>query len=85
MSTPAPAWKDSAYGGMVWVNARGAWPELPRDAFAFRGAGLQDTYVIPSRKLVIVRMGHFVGARAGTADLRRANALLMEAVPESRR
>ena len=85
VSTPAPAWKDSAYGGMVWVNARGAWPELPRDAFAFRGAGLQDTYVIPSRKLVIVRMGHFVGARAGTADLRRANALLMEAVPESRR
>src|SRR5688500_4333407 len=81
VSTPAPAWKDSAYGAMVWVNARGAWPELPRDAFAFRGAGLQDTYVIPSRKLVIVRMGHYIGARAGTADLRRAQALLMEAIP----
>jgi CubicO group peptidase (beta-lactamase class C family) len=80
VSTPAPAWKDSSYGAMVWVNAGGAWPELPRDAFAFRGAGLQDTYVIPSRKLVIVRMGHFVGMRAGTADLRRANALLMEAI-----
>ena len=82
VSTPAPAWKDSSYGAMVWVNARGAWPELPRDAFAFRGAGLQDVYVIPSRDLVIVRMGHYVGMQAGTADLRRAEALLMEAVPE---
>jgi CubicO group peptidase (beta-lactamase class C family) len=84
VSTPAPAWKDSTYGAMVWVNARGVWPELPRDAFAFRGAGLQDTYVIPSRNLVIVRMGHFIGSRAGTADLRRAQALLMEAIPERR-
>jgi CubicO group peptidase (beta-lactamase class C family) len=81
VSTPAPAWKDSTYGAMVWVNARGVWPELPRDAFAFRGAGLQDVYVIPSRDLVIVRMGHFIGLQPGTADLRRAQALLMEAIP----
>jgi len=80
-STPAPAWKDSTYGGMVWVNASGAWRNLPRDAYAFRGAGLQDTYIIPSRDLVIVRMGHYPGSRAGTADLQRAQALLMEAVP----
>ena len=84
VSTPAPAWKDSAYGAMVWVNARGAWPELPRDAFAFRGAGLQDVYVIPSREMVIVRMGHYIGMQPGTADLRRAQALLMEAIPERR-
>ena len=82
VSTPAPAWKDSTYGAMVWVNARGVWPELPRDAFAFRGAGLQDVYVIPSRDLVIVRMGHFIGMQPGNVDLRRAQALLMEAIPE---
>lgn len=81
VSTPAPAWKDSTYGAMVWVNARGTWPELPRDAFAFRGAGLQDVYVIPSRNVVIVRMGHYIGMGPGTTDLRRANALLMEAIP----
>ena len=80
VSTPAPAWRDSTYGGMVWVNARGGW-NLPRDAFAFRGAGGQDTYVVPSRDLVIVRMGHFPGARAGGADLERAHVLLMEAIP----
>ena len=80
VSTPAPAWRDSSYGGMVWVNGRGTWP-VPRDAFAFRGAGGQETYVIPSRRVVVVRMGHFPGARAGAADLQRALALLMEAIP----
>jgi CubicO group peptidase (beta-lactamase class C family) len=82
ISTPAPAWRDSTYGGMVWVNARGVW-NLPRDAFAFRGAGGQDTYVVPSRDLVVVRMGHFPGSRVGGEDLGRALALLMEAIPES--
>jgi CubicO group peptidase (beta-lactamase class C family) len=80
VSTPAPAWKDSTYGAMVWVNARGVW-NLPKDAFAFRGAGGQDTYVVPSRELVVVRMGHFPGARIGGQDLARALALLTEAIP----
>jgi CubicO group peptidase (beta-lactamase class C family) len=83
VSTPAPAWRDSTYGAMVWVNARGVWP-MPRDAFAFRGAGLQDVYVIPSRDLVIVRMGHYAGARAGGADLERALILLMHTISERR-
>lgn len=82
ISTPAPAWRDSSYGGMVWVNGRGTWP-VPRDAFAFRGAGGQETYVIPSRQLVVVRMGHFPGARVGGQDLQRALALLMEAIPNN--
>jgi CubicO group peptidase (beta-lactamase class C family) len=80
ISAPAPAWADSAYGGMVWVNARGGWP-LSRTAYAFRGAGEQNVFIDPTRSLVIVRMGHFPGARAGAADLRRAQALLMEAIP----
>jgi CubicO group peptidase (beta-lactamase class C family) len=80
VSTPAPAWRDSSYGGMVWVNARGVW-NLARDAFAFRGAGGQDTYVVPSRDLVVVRMGHFPGSRIGSQDLARALALLMQAIP----
>jgi CubicO group peptidase (beta-lactamase class C family) len=80
VSTPAPAWADSSYGGMVWVNGRGQ-PPLPRDAFAFRGAGGQETHVIPSRELVVVRMGHFPGSGPGTRDLQRALRVLMEAVP----
>ena len=85
VATPAPAWADSAYGGMVWVNARGAWPNLPRDAFAFRGAGGQETVVIPSRQMVIVRMGHFPGARIGGQNFQQAQKLLMAAVGASSR
>jgi CubicO group peptidase (beta-lactamase class C family) len=81
VSTPAPAWADSAYGGMVWVNARGGWP-LPRDAFAFRGAGGQDTYIVPSLDLVVVRMGHFPGSRIGTQDIQRALPLIVAALPK---
>ena len=80
VGSAAPAWADSAYGGMVWVNAAGAWPALPRDAFAFRGAGGQETIVIPSKQMVIVRLGHYPGAAIGGRDLRRAQQLLMEAV-----
>jgi CubicO group peptidase (beta-lactamase class C family) len=80
VGSPAPAWADSAYGGMAWVNAAGAWPALPRDAFAFRGAGGQETFVIPSKQMVIVRMGHYPGSAIGGRDLRRAQQLLMEAV-----
>ena len=82
ISTPAPAWRDSTYGGMVWVNARGT-ANVPKDAFVFRGAGGQETYVVPSRQLVVVRMGHFPGARVGGQDLQRALALLMEAIPNN--
>ncbi len=83
VSTPAPAWKQPVYGGMVWVNADSSWT-LPRSAFAFRGAGEQDVFVVPSHDLVIVRMGHFPGARWGSQDVQRANALLMQAVPARR-
>jgi CubicO group peptidase (beta-lactamase class C family) len=82
VSTPAPAWADSTYGGMVWVNAKGVWG-LPRDAFAFRGAGGQDTYVVPSLDLVVVRMGHFPGSRIGTPDIQRALPLIVAALPKT--
>jgi CubicO group peptidase (beta-lactamase class C family) len=65
---------------MVWVNAGKVWP-LPRDAFAFRGAGGQDTYVVPSLELVVVRMGHFPGSRVGGQDLQRALRLIVDALP----
>jgi CubicO group peptidase (beta-lactamase class C family) len=81
VSAPAPGWKDSTYGAMVWVNAKKAWPALPTDAFAFRGAGGQDTFVVPSLDLVVVRMGHFPGARLGGQDLQqRALPLIVQAL-----
>jgi CubicO group peptidase (beta-lactamase class C family) len=82
--TPASAWKQPVYGGLFWVNGDGAWP-IPKSAFFANGAGGQRTIIIPTHDLVIVRMGHYRGDRAGMQTLRAALAELMLAVPPSAR
>ena len=85
VSTLAPAWKADGrpiYGGFFWINGTGSFP-VPREAYYMSGAGGQTTLIIPSHDLVVVRQGHYSGARAGGRALRNALALLMEAVPES--
>ena len=47
-----------AYGGLFWLNAGGRYPELPRDMFWAAGKAGQNTIIIPSRDVVIVRLGH---------------------------
>lgn len=87
VSTLAPAWEADGrpiYGGFFWLNGTGAYP-VPRDAYYMSGAGGQTTLIIPSHDLVVVRLGHYKGAQAGGQALRRALALLMEAVPENQR
>jgi CubicO group peptidase (beta-lactamase class C family) len=61
LRTPAPAAPDSRYGGQVWLNAGGAFPAVPRDAYYARGLLEQIVLVIPSREAVVVRMGHSPG------------------------
>jgi CubicO group peptidase (beta-lactamase class C family) len=82
VSTVAPAWKKPVYGGFFWINGDGAW-NLPKDVYMMAGAGGQNTFIVPSHHLVIVRMGHFRGAGAGRRSLNAALTSLMEAVPES--
>ena len=41
----------------LWLNARGALPDVPRDAFWAAGFMGQDTVVIPSLDMVVVRLG----------------------------
>lgn len=79
VSTPAPAWKEPVYGGLFWINGDGAW-NLPKEAYFAAGAGGQNTWIVPSEDLVIVRMGHMRGQRAARAATNRALALVMEAV-----
>jgi CubicO group peptidase (beta-lactamase class C family) len=79
VSTPAPAWKEPVYGGLFWVNGAGRF-NLPRDAYYAAGAGGQNTFVVPSHDLVVVRMGHHRGAGRGGRALNTALGLLMEAV-----
>ena len=81
--TPAPAWDRPVYGGLFWINGDGGW-NIPKDAYLMAGAGGQNTFVIPSHDLVVVRMGHFRGAAAGRKTLNTAFTHLMQAIPPSR-
>ena len=78
VSTPAPAWKQPVYGGLFWVNGDAALP-IPKTAYYASGAGGQRTFIIPSHDLVVVRMGHYRGDRAGMRTLNAALAELMAA------
>jgi CubicO group peptidase (beta-lactamase class C family) len=83
VSTLAPAWEADrrpTYGGFFWINGDGTFP-VPKEAYYMAGAGGQTTLIIPSHDLVVVRLGHYRGAAAGEAALRKALALLMDAVP----
>jgi CubicO group peptidase (beta-lactamase class C family) len=80
VSTAAPAWKQPVYGGLFWVNGDGAW-NVPRSAYLANGAGGQRTLIIPTHDLVVVRMGHYRGDRAGMRALNLALAELMQGTP----
>jgi CubicO group peptidase (beta-lactamase class C family) len=82
--TPAPAWKQPVYGGLFWLNGTGAFP-IPKDTFYAAGGGGQNTFIIPSRKMVIVRLGHFRGAGASNPALKKALEGLMAAVEPPKR
>jgi CubicO group peptidase (beta-lactamase class C family) len=86
VSTVAPAWvadQRPIYGGFFWINGDGKLP-IPKNAYYMSGAGGQSTIIIPSHDLVVVRLGHYKGDDAGSQDLNKSLALLMEAVPPHR-
>ncbi len=45
------------YGAQIWLNAGGHYPDAPKDLYSFNGYQGQRVFVIPSKDLVIVRMG----------------------------
>ncbi|MEX0618496.1 MAG: serine hydrolase [Pseudohongiellaceae bacterium] len=62
---PNTSENEKAYGYQWWLN-RGdeqlRWPDLPADAYAAQGNREQRLMVIPSRNLVIVRLGWTAGS-----------------------
>jgi CubicO group peptidase (beta-lactamase class C family) len=83
VSTPAPAWREPVYGGAFWLNRTHEYP-IPEDAYYMSGVGGQETFIIPTHDLVVVRLGHFKGAEAGDKALKRALGELVKAVPRSK-
>jgi CubicO group peptidase (beta-lactamase class C family) len=79
VSTPAPAWKRPEYGGFFWLNRVNDW-NLPPETYFAAGAGGQNTWIVASHDLVIVRLGHMRGQRAARRATNTALGLVMEAV-----
>ena len=84
--TPAPAWNneegepsESRYGGMWWLNTTGNF-DLPRDAFYAAGAGCQNTIVVPSRDLVIVRLTRYDALTVSNEPFNAALRGIQEAI-----
>jgi CubicO group peptidase (beta-lactamase class C family) len=79
VSTPAPGWAKPRYGGLFWLNATNEL-DAPADTYWMAGAGGQRVIIIPSRDLVIVRLGHMRGDTVGMKLLDKSVHGLVEAV-----
>lgn len=61
---PAPADRLKHYGYQFWLNGlnekdstKRLYPDVPADMFYADGYGGQNIYIIPSKKLIVVRLG----------------------------
>ncbi|MCF6297904.1 MAG: beta-lactamase family protein [Flavobacteriaceae bacterium] len=51
------ATSNGGYGGHFWLNAGGKYPDAPKDIYSANGFQGQRVFIIPSKDLVVVRMG----------------------------
>ena len=57
-ATTATNTSQGQYGAQIWLNTEGyKYPDVPKDLFFFGGYQGQKVYMIPSKDLVVVRMG----------------------------
>jgi CubicO group peptidase (beta-lactamase class C family) len=62
---PNTSGNDPRYGYQFWLNRGGEelrWPALPEDAYAMSGNRHQTVMIVPSRKVVLVRLGWTAGS-----------------------
>ena len=48
---------EGSYGAQFWLNAGGMYPDAPKDIYFCNGYQGQQVVIIPSKEMVIVRMG----------------------------
>jgi len=75
-TTPTPNNPLNNYGAHFWLNAdpqdssqQRTWPSLPADAYSMSGFQGQRVIIIPSKELVVVRLGISAGANRGIEQL----------------
>ncbi|KPL24164.1 MAG: hypothetical protein AMS23_05915 [Bacteroides sp. SM1_62] len=55
---PAPG-SQGQYGAQIWLQKKdGRYPDIPEDMFLIDGFQGQRVFIVPSKKLVVVRMGY---------------------------
>lgn len=84
-TTPAPSAKLGEYGAQWWLNAGAPgdpghrkYPKIPSDAYWADGFEEQYVMVIPSKKLVVVRLG----ISHNGFDFEKLAAEIIDALPE---
>jgi CubicO group peptidase (beta-lactamase class C family) len=75
-TTPTPNNPRNNYGAHFWLNAdpedsqqQRTWPSLPADTFSMNGFQGQRVVIIPSKDLVLVRLGFSAGSKRGIEQL----------------
>jgi len=80
MKSPAPA-SDGIYAGTFWLkepSPENALTDVPEDVFFADGFLGQRVYIIPSKELVVVRMGYSMGNFSMNAFLREVISCIEE-------
>ena len=75
-TTPTPSNPRNNYGAHFWLNAdpedtnqQRTWPDLPADTYSMNGFQGQRVIIIPSKDLVVVRLGFSGGPNRGIEQL----------------
>lgn len=86
MTTPTPAAPKGQYGAQIWLNAGEpdnpelrVFPDVPQDAFYLSGFEGQRVIVVPSRDLIVVRMG--LTPDGSAMDYNELTKQVLEALP----
>ena len=45
------------YGAQIWLNEGGFLPDVPKTMFSFNGFNGQQVFILPTKNLVVVRLG----------------------------
>ncbi|MEO9967891.1 MAG: serine hydrolase [Reichenbachiella sp.] len=74
----AAAGSEQIYGGHFWINKSGNLPDVPLDAYSLNGFQGQRITIIPSKELVIVRIG--ITYKRGDFDFNGWYAQIIKAI-----